>query len=45
MSAPSHDEHTTEDPVESVTKYIPWVLPLGGAVVIFLLAMITVVMA
>ncbi len=39
--------HTTEsqDPVESVVHSIPWVLPLAGGVLIFLLAFIAVYMA
>ena len=34
-----------EDPAEAVVKYIPWVLPLAGAVLMFLLAFIAVMMA
>jgi len=36
---------TTEDPVEAVVKHIPVVLPLVGAVMMFLLAFIAVYMA
>ena len=45
MSAPS--EHTTGevDPVESIASVIPVVLPVVGAVLIFLLAFIAVTMA
>ncbi len=49
MSAPAaHDEHTEEipyDPVEEVTKHIPVVIPVAGAIMIFLLAFIAVKMA
>lgn len=34
-----------EDPAEAVVKYIPWVLPLAGGVLMFLLAFIAVMMA
>ena len=45
MSAPS--QHTTGeiDPVESIVPVIPIVLPLVGAVLMFLLAFIAVSMA
>ena len=45
MSAPS--KHTTDevDPVESIVPAIPVVLPVVGAVLIFLLAFIAVTMA
>ncbi|MGB3071763.1 MAG: hypothetical protein WBC18_24670 [Ottowia sp.] len=48
MSAPvstqAHDEHEI-DPVEEVTKHIPVVVPLAGAIMMFLLAFIAVNMA
>lgn len=34
-----------QDVAESITPYIPWVLPLAGAVLMFLLAFIAVFMA
>jgi hypothetical protein len=46
MSAPAHHDASAEqDPVEAVVKHIPVVLPLAGAVLIFLLAFIAVFMA
>ena len=48
MSAPAaHDEHdqVPHDPVEEVTKHIPVVIPLAGAILMFLLAFIAVKMA
>ncbi|QTD45689.1 hypothetical protein [Ottowia testudinis] len=46
MSAPDHhDPAHSEDPVEAVTQHIPWVIPLAGAILIFLLAFIAVKMA
>jgi hypothetical protein len=45
MSAPAHDEHAPHDPVEAVTRSIPVVIPLAGAILIFLLAFIAVKMA
>ena len=44
MSA-HNDSHASEDPVEGVVKHIPIVIPVVGAVLIFLLAFIAVVMA
>ena len=44
MSAPAHDETVHHDPVEDITKHIPVVLPLAGAIMIFLLAFIAVKM-
>ena len=43
----SHDQETTEttDVVESIVPLMPIVLPVGGAVLIFLLAFIAVFMA
>ena len=43
MSA--HNEETAVDPVEAVVKHIPVVIPLVGALLIFLLAFIAVFMA
>ena len=45
MSAPAHDEQLPHDPTEEVTHYIPVVIPLAGAILIFLLAFIAVKMA
>jgi len=45
MSTPAQDDPNAVDPVEAVTGKIPLVIPLYGAVVIFLLALITVTMA
>ena len=46
MSAPHHNAPThSEDPVDAVTKHIPVVIPLAGAIMIFLLAFIAVKMA
>lgn len=42
MSAPAHDDTVHHDPVEDITKHIPVVLPLAGAIMIFLLAFIAV---
>ena len=42
---PSDDIGASDDPVERVTRSIPYVLPLAGAGLIFLLAMIAVTMA
>ena len=44
MSA-HNDSHTSEDPVEGIVKHIPVVIPVAGAVLIFLLAFIAVFMA
>jgi hypothetical protein len=44
MSEHSHDQETT-DVVESIVPLMPIVLPIGGAVLIFLLAFIAVFMA
>jgi hypothetical protein len=49
-AAPSHDAPTTADEhpmdvTESVVHSMPYVLPLAGAVLMFLLAFIAVVMA
>jgi len=46
MSTPSHEKHdASTDPVEAVVPMIPIVLPIVGAVLIFLLAFIAVSMA
>lgn len=45
MSQPAHQDHAEQDVVESITPVIPWLLPLAGAVLIFLLAFIAVFMA
>lgn len=45
MSAPAHDEHAEVDPIEAVTDKIPVAIPVFGAIMIFLLAMIAVNMA
>jgi hypothetical protein len=46
MSAPSNQNHAAPaDAVEAVVPLIPVVLPLAGAVLIFLLAFIAVSMA
>ena len=44
MSA-HNDSQASEDPVEGVVKHIPIVIPVVGAVLIFLLAFIAVFMA
>ncbi|MCA0325957.1 MAG: hypothetical protein LCH89_10185 [Proteobacteria bacterium] len=45
MSATAHDTPAEHDPVEEVTRHIPVVIPLAGAILIFLLAFIAVKMA
>ena len=47
MSHHNHDSHTDQpqDVVESIVPLMPIVLPLAGAVLIFLLAFIAVFMA
>ena len=42
--APQHDDHA-QDPVEEVVSAMPVVLPLVGAVLMFLLAFIAISMA
>ena len=44
MSA-HNDSHESQDPGEAVVKHIPVVIPVVGAVLIFLLAFIAVFMA
>ncbi len=41
----NHNEHTSDDPVEAVVKHIPVVIPVVGALLIFLLAFIAVFLA
>ncbi len=45
----SHDHHTSseqpQDAVEAIVPYMPVVLPIAGAVLMFLLAFIAVFMA
>jgi hypothetical protein len=44
--APQHQADSHEqDPVEGIVGVIPWVLPLAGGVLMFLLAFIAVFMA
>jgi hypothetical protein len=43
--APQTHELNQDDPAEAVVPYIPWVLPLAGGVLMFLLAFIAVFMA
>ena len=47
MSQAPHNQTglNEEDPAEAVVKYIPWVLPVAGGVLMFLLAFIAVVIA
>lgn len=50
MSAPANEHHTASDDhpvdvVESVVHNMPIILPLAGAVLMFLLAFIAVMMA
>ncbi len=47
MSHPQHDSHSNQpqDVVESIVPLMPIVLPVAGAVLIFLLAFIAVFMA
>lgn len=50
MSAPStpqdaHDAPHEVDAIEAIVPYIPFVLPLAGGVLMFLLAFIAVFMA
>jgi len=40
-----HHSPESQDPVEGVVKHIPIVIPVAGAVLIFLLAFIAVFMA
>ncbi|TSE35268.1 hypothetical protein [Tepidimonas charontis] len=35
----------SDDPAESIVGVIPWLIPLAGAILMFLLAFIAVVMA
>lgn len=45
MSSPAHDAPVEKDPIEAIVPLIPLVLPVAGAVLIFLLAFIAVFMA
>lgn len=46
MSAPTtHNDTASDDPVEKIVPFIPFVLPLAGGVLIFLLAFIAIYMA
>lgn len=48
MSAPTpahHDADHQPDAIEAIVPYIPFVLPMAGGVLIFLLAFIAVFMA
>jgi len=46
MSAPApHDVPAASDPIEGIVKHMHIVLPVVGAVLIFMLAFIAVVMA
>ncbi len=46
MSAHSHaDAETSTDVVEQIVPLMPWVLPVAGGILMFLLAFIAVVMA
>lgn len=47
MSNPQHDNQSDhpQDMVESIVPYMPIVLPLAGATLIFMLAFIAVFMA
>jgi hypothetical protein len=45
MSAPQHDAPAEKDAIEAIVPYIPVVIPLVGALLMFLLAFIAVTMA
>jgi len=45
MSNEQPNDQVDEDVVESIVPYMPYVLPIGGGVLIFLLAFIAVFMA
>jgi hypothetical protein len=42
MSDNLQPEHDPNDPVETSTRFIPWLIPLCGAIMIALLAMVAV---
>ena len=44
--APQHHDgqHGDVDPAEAIVDVIPWLLPLAGGVLIFMLALIAVVL-
>jgi len=41
----NHDASDDQDPVEAIIKHVPIVLPVAGAVLMFLLAFIAVYLA
>ena len=41
----AHDDYEPQDPVEAVVPAIPFVLPMVGAALMFLLAFIAIYMA
>lgn len=45
--APQHDPHHDDDvdPAEAIVDVIPWVIPLAGAGLMFLMSFIAVFMA
>jgi len=47
MAHESSAEHTADaaDPAEAIVHVIPWLIPVAGAILMFLLAFIAVVMA
>ena len=45
MSTPQHDAQVEQDAVEAIVPLVPIVLPIAGAVLIFLLAFIAISMA
>jgi predicted membrane channel-forming protein YqfA (hemolysin III family) len=45
MSTPQHDAQVEQDAVEGIVHLVPIVLPIAGAVLMFLLAFIAVNMA
>jgi hypothetical protein len=45
MSSSHQDEHAKDDVMAGVVHKIPWVLPLAGGLLIFLLAAIAVLVA
>ncbi|WP_334136119.1 hypothetical protein [Tepidimonas sp.] len=40
-----HPNTPSDDPAEAIVGVIPWLIPLAGAILMFLLAFIAVVMA
>lgn len=45
MSTPHHDAQVEQDAVEAIVPLVPIVLPIAGAVLMFLLAFIAISMA